>query len=181
MRLLLFRHAKSDRAAGKHVDDHDRPLNARGRAAAPRMGAYMHSQGLIPERVLCSTAKRTRETLDLVLPHFSPKPEIAYTRALYLADWAALLKQVHATPASCRTLMMVGHNPGIERLAIALALRTSGPAELSRAEKLAEKFPTAALAVLEADGDAWSTFKPGSARLVDFVRPKDLDRAKDDA
>jgi phosphohistidine phosphatase len=145
------------------------------------MGAYMESRGLVPERVLCSTAKRTRETLDLLLPHFSPKPDLAYTRALYLADWAALLKQVHATPASCRALMIVGHNPGIERLAIALALSASGPAERSRAEKLVEKFPTAALAVLETEGADWSAFKAGSARLMDFVRPKDLDRDEGDA
>jgi phosphohistidine phosphatase len=76
--------------------------------------------------------------------------------------------------------MLVGHNPGIERLAIALSLSASGPAERSRAEKLAEKFPTAALAVLEADGSDWSAFKPGSARLVEFIRPKDLERDKDE-
>ena len=180
MRLLILRHAKADRAAGKHMDDHERALTARGRGAAARMGGYMKAKHYVPQRVLCSSAVRTRETLDVLLPYFITRAQIAFARGLYLADWGALLKQVQAMPADCESLLLVGHNPGLERLAIALALHPSGIAERSRAEKLAQKFPTAALAVLDADGPGWSAFKPGSARLIDVVRPRDLDPDEDE-
>src|SRR5690242_15649389 len=100
LRLYLLRHAKSDRASGKTVDDHERPLNARGRAAAPLMGAHMAAKHYVPARVLCSSATRTRETLDLVLPHLKPRPEVLHTRALYLATWPALLTQVQKISAA---------------------------------------------------------------------------------
>jgi phosphohistidine phosphatase len=174
VRLFLLRHAKSDRAAGKTVEDHERPLNARGRAAAQRVGAYMASTHYLPERVLCSTALRTRETLDLVLPHLSPRPGVTHTRNLYLATWPALLAQVQKTPESVRSLLLVGHNPGMEQLAVAFALNPKLPGEQARGETLAEKFPTAALAVFDFDAAGWRDIKPGEGRLVDFVRPKEI-------
>jgi phosphohistidine phosphatase len=174
MRLLLLRHAKSDQAAGKHMDDLDRPLNARGRSTAPRMGAHMRSKGYVPQLILCSSAMRTRETLDLVATNFSPAPKIKTMKALYLADWTAILKAVREVPRTVSSVLVIGHNPGIERLAVALGLNPTSAAERARAERLAEKFPTAALAVFDFDGSDWTAIKPGSGRLVDFVKPKDL-------
>jgi phosphohistidine phosphatase len=174
MRLFLLRHAKSDRAAGKHMQDFDRPLNERGRAAAPRIGVYMKEKGYVPQLVLSSSAARTQETRDLVVPFFSPAPKVRNTKALYLAEWSTILKTVREVPQGTDAVLVIGHNPGIERLAVALALKPAGAAERARAEKLAEKYPTAALAVFDLDGSDWSSLKPGSARLLDFIRPKDL-------
>ena len=172
MRLLLLRHAKSD-WSGK-ADDHARPLSARGKRTAPRIGACMHAKGYEPELVLCSTAERTKETLELVLPVFAGQPQIRYDRSLYLAEWPELLAKIRTVSSGATPLMVVGHNPGLEQLAIALALQAPSAAERGRLQKLAQKFPTAALAVLDFEIADWSEVKPGLGRLIDYVRPKDL-------
>lgn len=171
VRLLLLRHAKSD-WSGKSAD-HERPLSSRGRRAVPRVGAYMRAKGYEPALVLCSTAERTKQTLQLLLPAFSASPKIHYDRALYLAEWPQLLAQIRSAPAAA-PLLLVGHNPGVEQLAIALALQPQSAAERGRLEKLAQKFPTAALAVLDFDIPDWREAKPGIGRLTDYVRPKDI-------
>ena len=139
------------------------------------MGAWMQAKGYEPKLVLCSTAERTRETLDLVLPGLARRPQIRYDRSLYLAEWPALLAEIRAVADETSPLMVVGHNPGLEQLAIALALQAQSAAERGRLEKLAQKFPTAALAVLNFEIADWSGLKPGLGRLIDYVRPKDLD------
>jgi phosphohistidine phosphatase len=173
LRLLLLRHAKSD-WSGK-ADDHARRLSARGKRTAPRMGACMRAKGYEPQLVLCSTAERTKETLELVLPALTGQPQIHYDRSLYLAEWPELLAEICAVPGGASPLLVVGHNPGLEQLAIALALQTQSAAERGRLQKLAQKFPTAALAVLDFEIADWSGLKPGLGRLIDYVRPKDLD------
>jgi phosphohistidine phosphatase len=139
------------------------------------MGAYMRAKSYEPELVLCSTAERTKETLELVLPVLAGKPQIRYDRILYLAEWPVLLAEIRALASEASPLMVVGHNPGLEHLAIALALQAPGAAERGRLQKLAQKFPTAALAVLDFEIADWSALKPGLGRLVDYTRPKDLD------
>lgn len=171
MQLLLLRHAKSD-WSGKS-DDHERPLAPRGNKSAPQIGAYMRAKGYRPALVLCSTAKRTRETLALVLSALASEPETYFERALYLAEWPGLMAEIRDAPAAT-PLLVVGHNPGLEQLAIALALQPQTAAERARAESLANKFPTAALAVLDFDIADWSDLRPGTGRLIDYVRPKDL-------
>lgn len=173
MRLLLLRHAKSD-WSGK-ADDHARRLSARGKKTAPRMGAYMRAKSYEPELVLCSTAERTKETLELVLPALAGQPQIRYDRILYLAEWPVLLAEIRALESEASPLMVVGHNPGLEQLAIALALQAPSAAERGRLQKLAQKFPTAALAVLDFEIVDWGRLKPGLGRLVDYMRPKDID------
>ena len=143
------------------------------------MGAYMRAKAYAPALVLCSTAERAKETLELMLPALASEPEIRYDRALYLAEWPQLLAEIHDAP-NASPLLVVGHNPGLEQLAIALALQPQNPAERSRAEKMAQKFPTAALAVLDFDIPEWGGAKPGLGRLVDFTRPKDLSGANGD-
>jgi phosphohistidine phosphatase len=172
LRLLLLRHAKSD-WSGK-AGDHERPLSARGKTAAPRMGAAMRKKGYEPRLVLCSTATRAKETLELVLPYFSQGPEIRYDSALYHAEWPVLLAQIRDCSTDASPLLLIGHNPGLGQLAIALALQPQSAAERARAETLARKFPTAALAVLDFESADWSGVKPGLGKLADFVRPRDL-------
>ena len=172
MRLLILRHAKSD-WSGKS-GDHERPLSSRGRKAAPLIGSYMRAQGYEPALVLCSTAERARQTLELVLPALATEPESRFERALYLAEWPRLLAEVHDAPAKAAPLLLVGHNPGLEQLAIALSLQPQDDTERARAQKLALKFPTAALAVLDFEISEWREARAGTGRLVDFVRPRDL-------
>jgi phosphohistidine phosphatase len=171
LRLLLLRHAKSDWSG--NLGDHDRPLAPRGRKAAPRIGAFMRKKGYVPEAVLCSTAERTKQTLELLLPQLRADPTVRYDPALYLAEWPALLAALQSEGAADTPLLMIGHNPGLEQLAVALTLQPQDAAERARFEALERKFPTAALAVLDFDVPLWEAVKPGTGRLRDFVRPRD--------
>lgn len=175
-RLLLLRHAKSDRsnADDEERDDHARPLNARGRIAAALMGRHMREAGYVPRLVLCSTSARTRETLEILLPEMEAEPEVRYEESLYLAKWPALLEAVRAAPARATPLLVVGHNPGMEQFALALNGRSKNAGRRALAEVMTQKFPTAALAVIDFRNDGWESLKPGGGRLVDFVRPKEL-------
>jgi len=172
LRLLLLRHAKSDWSGD--LGDHDRPLAPRGRKAAPRMGAFMRKKGYVPAAVLCSTAERTKETLALVLSALGADPKVRYERALYLAEWPGLLAAMQTAAAADTPLLMIGHNPGIEQLAIALAAQPEDAAERARRDQLERKFPTAGLAVLDFGAPHWDAVKPRSGHLIDFVRPRDI-------
>lgn len=177
--LFLLRHAKSS-WTDQNLPDFDRPLAPRGHKAAPRIGAFMADRGFAPDRILCSSAQRTRETLALVLPHLGGDCDITLTRSVYESndehDLLALIATQSAhqsgpTPAPHR-LMLIGHNPTMQDLALALA----GNGAPDDRAALAEKFPTAALAVLTFDGtDGWAGLAPGSGLLTHFIRPRDLD------
>ncbi|MFD1301388.1 SixA phosphatase family protein [Methylobacterium marchantiae] len=170
-RLMLLRHAKSDRSPG--VRDIDRPLNPRGFQAAPQMGAYLAAQGLRPDRVVVSPSLRTRSTWDAISDALgNPKAEIVET--IYEAPESALLKVMRATGDDAASLLLIGHNPGIQNVALDLV----GAADRTARARLSQEFPTAALAVIDFDG-AWADLRPGSGRLERFVTPKGLDR--DDA
>ena len=177
MRLLLLRHAKSDWS--KNTEDHDRALSERGRKAAPEMARYMRSKDYLPTAVLCSTARRTKETLDLLLAAWTKKPVVRFDRGAYLAEWPGLLGNLKKAPGQASPLLLVGHNPGIEQLAIALARQPKDALERTRLKRLSQKFPTAALAVLDFEITSWRNLKPGSGELVDYVRPKDLGGSSD--
>jgi phosphohistidine phosphatase len=167
--LSLLRHAKSSWSDAR-LRDFERPLNDRGESAAPRMAAFVARRGLVPDLVLCSPAVRTRQTLDLMLPHFERAPAVAYEDTLYLASSATLLKLVRAADAKVRHTMVVGHDPGLHTLALELA--TSGREEDLQA--LAEKLPTAGLAVIVLHAGAWSEVQRGDGRLKLFMTPKRL-------
>jgi phosphohistidine phosphatase len=167
--LSLLRHAKSSWAEPSQ-DDFDRPLNERGMEAAPAMGKFMAAQKLAPDLILCSTAVRARETLELVLPHLPRKATIEYEDGLYLAAASAMLKRVRAAAAGVEHVMLVGHDPGMHGLATKLA--GSGDPELLGA--LAAKFPSAGLAVIVFDVKGWKAIKPGEGRLKLFMTPKRL-------
>jgi phosphohistidine phosphatase len=165
--LTLFRHAKSSWELNG-LDDRERPLNARGIAAAPRMGAFMQENRIRPELVLCSTAVRTRQTADLAIAELKPAPKVKHERALYLADPFLLLERVRKTTRTVKHLMIIGHNPGLQILGIELI--GDGDPELIKA--ISDKLPTAAVAAVTFDAKSWSDVGPGKGRLVHFATPK---------
>lgn len=166
-RLFLLRHAKSPPAVPGQKD-FDRPLAARGRAAATAVGRHMADEGYLPDLVLCSPSARTRETLDGVRP-FLPGLAATYVRDLYEASLGAMLKAIAAHADAAERLLVVGHNPSIHRLAETLP----GEGDPALLAGLSARFPTASLAVIEFSG-AWADLAAGDGRLVSFVTPADL-------
>jgi phosphohistidine phosphatase len=168
-RLLLLRHAKSDWSRPGQPD-RNRALNARGRSAAPIVGAYLAQHGLVPELALVSTAERTRETWALLAPHLPRMPKVVFEDRLYNAGPDAILELVQEAPRGAATLLVLGHNPGMQQLAAALS--ASGDVE-TRA-RIGEKFPTAALAVIGFAAADWAGARVQGGRLERFVVPAKL-------
>ena len=166
-RLYLLRHAK---ASWKQPElaDHERPLAGRGRRAAAVIARHMRDHAVAPELVLCSTARRARETCELIQPALATAT-VRHEPALYGADTAALLERLHRVADGTGSVLMIGHNPAIEQLALELA--RPSPAR----RQLEAKFPTAALATLEFPGPSWRELDRGRAELVGLVRPRDLE------
>lgn len=161
-RLILTRHAKSS-WDDPLMEDHDRPLNARGNAAARELGDFLASRGLEPEEVLCSTAKRTRETWDRVAGAvIETRPEVHYLDALYHASADTMLEVLKTATQPC--VMMIGHNPGIAELAARLPSRPVFDPEF-------RKYPTCATLIVDFQIDDWSQVKPGFGSMLEFFRP----------
>ena len=176
LNLMLLRHAKSSWAtAGQR--DFDRPLNGRGQRAAAAMGRYMASQDLVPQLLLCSPAKRARETLSLLAKELKAAPETLVVPEIYdFGDGKALIKCLRDRAGAAQSVLLVGHNPAIGALAQNLAGGSSG----KFLERLHTKYPTAALAVISFDLDNWQSLEAGSGTLLRFVTPKDLGVDKGD-
>ena len=168
-RLILVRHAKS---AWPDVPDRDRPLAKRGRRQAPLAGAWLRAAGCRPDLVLCSPARRTRETWELAAAELGKAGRVSYEEGIYAGSAAALLDLVHAVPVRVATLLMVGHSPGLPDLALQLA---GGASDSGALDRLRAKFPTAAVAVLLVPGP-WRGLTFGGASLADFAVPRDLER-----
>lgn len=169
-RLAVLRHAKSSWAITE-LGDLNRPLNERGWKAARRMGRELRDRGMHFDLVLASTAARVRETIDGLGAHFRFGSEIRFDPALYLADEPSLVRLLRTLPNSVEAPLLVGHNPGLQRLLIDL----SHDAPNHFREKVAAKFPTAAFALLELPVDDWQDVIAGSGRIVDLVLPRELD------
>jgi phosphohistidine phosphatase len=175
---MLFRHAKS---AWPDVADHKRPLAHRGRRDAPVMGRWLCDAGLVPDRVLCSTARRARETWQLARTGLGVAPPVTFERGIYEGAAADLLALIQRVPSTTTKLLVIGHNPAIEDLAFMLTAAGSGDQACSGThaarpgalERMRAKFPTAAIAVLDLTG-GWAALTPGHARLTAFVIPRDL-------
>lgn len=167
-RLILLRHAKSDRPAG--IPDRERPLNGRGRRAAPAVGAHIAGEGFRPDLTLVSPAERTRETWEAVCAALGG-PEARTVPEIYEAAPETVLAAIRGAPDAAATVMVVGHNPGIGDLAAALA----GEGPRKALSRLAVEFPTAAYAVIDFDAETWAAIAPGEGRLERFVRPRDID------
>jgi phosphohistidine phosphatase len=172
--LYLLRHAKSS-WDDPDIADFDRMLNKRGRKAAKMMAQYMKDAGLRPAVVLCSPAKRTRETLKLLAPALDGAPS-TFDHRIYEASYQTLLLCLADLPNDVPSVLLLGHNPGLERLALYLMNDLGhGPG----AARLQDKYPTGSLCVLSAPTDDWADLKVGSCRLEDFIRPADLDATED--
>ncbi len=168
--LYLLRHSKSS-WDDSSLSDHDRPLNQRGRAAAPRIGSYMRGAGYLPDLVLCSTATRTRQTLEAVLPELGgAEPSIEFHEDLYLGGPMGMLDLVASVPDTVESVLLVGHNPGTGMLADLL----SGQGAPEMIDLMSAKFPTAGLAIIELSVDRWKDTASGCGSLKEFVRPRDL-------
>lgn len=169
-RLYLLRHAKSS-WDDNGLDDFERPLSSRGRKAARAVAKYLQQHKIRPALVLCSAAARTRATYDLIEPGLAGVPA-SIEAGLYEADRGDLLARLHQLDNHLGSVLLIGHNPGLERLAVFLAGPHGDPAAL---EHMADKFPTGALAVLETEAAHWAELDGGSCRLTAFIRPRDLD------
>ncbi len=168
--LLLLRHAKSSQEGVRGAPegaDHSRALNPAGITAATAMGAAMRALGLAPDMVLVSSAKRTLQTLDALEP-WEETPLIEPMDNLYLATAAQILAVLRGVSQTVRSLMVIGHNPGLHDLALMLA-----DGRGAAAARLAGGFPTCTLAEFTL-APHWSSLAPGSGRLERFLSPTDL-------
>jgi phosphohistidine phosphatase len=165
--LFLLRHAKSD-WGDPAFGDFERPLNARGRKAALAVGRELRRLGLAAERILASPAARVVETLEGVADGYGARMAVDYDRRLYLAPAETLLDFVRAADDADDRLLIVGHNPGMEQLALRLA--RGGTLR----DQLAAKYPTGALAQISLPAAHWREVEPGSGTLDRFLRPRDL-------
>ena len=170
-RLTLLRHAKSswDDPVAR---DFDRPLNARGKRAARRMGRYIRDEQLDFDHLISSPAVRCTETLDRLWEGLGREIEAAWDRRVYLASAATLMDVIHDAPDTAQSLLVCGHNPGFEDLILSLIPDRAGDPLRDAVET---KFPTAALAEIRFDVDAWGEVRSASGVLTRFVRPRDLD------
>ncbi|AQS70747.1 histidine phosphatase family protein [Streptomyces pactum] len=165
-RLVVLRHAKSARPDG--VADHDRPLAGRGRRDAPAAGRALAQADRLPDLALCSTAVRARQTWELASAQWGTPPPVHYDPRLYAAGAPDLLEVVREVPAEIGTLLLVGHNPGLEELVLELA----GDALDDTLDRVRVKFPTSAVAVLAWHGTDWRALAPQAALLTAMTVPR---------
>jgi phosphohistidine phosphatase len=167
-RIVLLRHAKSDHPEG--MTDWDRPLAERGRRDAPAAGRWLAERGITPDLCVCSPAARTRETWKLAAHELPHRPATVYEERVYDASHSTLLALLRETPDDVRTLLLVGHNPGMHSLATELA-GDSAPGSPSLSESIRDNFPTCAIAVLTFTGP-WTNVADGIGDLEDFWTPR---------
>ena len=167
--LSLLRHAKSN-WSNPTIPDRERPLATRGVTDAPLIGKAMAERGIDPELVLCSSARRTRDTLALVLPELKVEPKVVYEDALYHARPETMLEIMQALQPGASRVMLVGHNPELQ--SFALDLVGSGPKHLR--DRLREKYPTAGLVVMTFTAGLWKSVTINSGELKLFLTPKEL-------
>ncbi len=167
--IILMRHGKSS-WKDRRLDDHERPLKKRGRKAASVMARWLAAQGLEPGIVLCSSSRRTRETLERLREASPNLPEPEIRPSLYEAAPAALLDELKRLPDDRDSVLLIGHQPGLGELLRLLVREVRRPAD----KRAFEKFPTAAIAVLDADIAAWSGLGPEGAELAAFAISREV-------
>ena len=169
---MLFRHAKAD-PSEPGMEDRARALTDRGRKDAAKIGAYMATHALVPDRGVISPAARTQETWKFMAAAFRPAPGAMTAEQLYDATPHAIFAVIKDAPVAAHTLLVVGHNPGLHE--VALMLIASG--DIEARERLREKLPTAGLVIIDFAFDDWNKLHPQSGRLERFVSPKSLETA----
>jgi phosphohistidine phosphatase len=172
-KLILFRHAKAAHIQG--TKDFDRPLDERGREVSPKIGQYLKDEGILPDFVLVSPAHRTRETWDLARPPLEPVA-MRIEHPLYESPAGPSIELLQGIDDSVKSVMIVGHNPSIHEF----AKRLIGYGDRYAAARLNEKFPTAAIAVMDFDVETWAEVAERGARLDRFITPKDLGIVSDE-
>ena len=166
LRLFILRHGKSDWGTGQ--PDFDRPLADRGRSAVQKVGAWMNNEGLVPDRVISSPARRARETAESICRSLGLKERgIRFDERIYGGSIAEMLASLADHAADAQHVLLVGHNPGSEELVYFL---TRGPLRQPDDGKL---LPTAALAVLRPLTD-WRSLGQGGAELLSITRPGEM-------
>ena len=170
LQLMLLRHAKSSwTAAG--LADAARPLTGRGKAAARAMGREIAARGLKPDLVLCSPARRARDTWKIAAAQLKSSPRVLVEDAIYdFGNGGRVLSAIFAGAGPVKSVLVVGHNPSLERLAARLSV--SGDARLRA--RIERKYPTASLAVIHFTADDWGKIADQGGELRHFIRPKDL-------
>jgi phosphohistidine phosphatase len=168
--VYLLRHAKSSWDQPS-LADFQRPLAPRGRKAAPLVGAYMARNEFIPGRVLCSAAERAMETWDLVSRALGTDVPTVIREDFYHASPWTLLAAVQDLPTELGSVLLVGHNPTFEDLALALA----ATGEDQALADVARKYPTGALAILDFSTNDWAGVREGTGYLRGFIRPRSLE------
>ena len=163
-RIVLFRHAKAD---WPQVSDHERPLADRGRKDAAVAGRRLADTGIPFDMALCSTATRTRETWKLAVHELPHRPKTVYEERLYEASPGELIAVLNETPDDAHSVVLIGHNPGIQGLADILAGQAEGD---TRARMVAHGFHTGAFAVLSFES-SWKSLEPGVCTLTDYWAP----------
>ena len=168
-KVIVLRHAKSS-WSDPSLEDHDRPLNARGRQTALIIAEWLAHQKHRPDTILCSSSRRTQETVERMRKIDQKLPDPVVEPGLYHASPGTMLDRMRALPPDCATVMLVGHQPGLG----SLIRRLSDGREKRRCRRAYEHFPTAAAAVLEIDIADWSELDAETARFVDFAKPREL-------
>lgn len=167
--VILLRHAKSS-WSDPDLDDHDRPLNKRGKEAAPAIAEWLARSRYLPDRVVCSSSKRTRQTLKRMRESIPDLPEAVIEPRLYHADPEAMFEIMAEQPEGCERLMLIGHQPGLSAFARKLVNGHIRP----HCTRAFEHFPTAAAAVMTLPLARWSDLAPRTADFIDFAVPREL-------
>jgi phosphohistidine phosphatase len=171
---MLLRHAKAAVSDGK-VRDRDRPLSPRGQKDAPKIGVYVGRHSLVPDAVLVSPSRRTRETWSLLAQAAGTRTQPAFEDRLYDATPQSVMDVIQENGDACPTLLVIGHNPSLHHVAVGLM----GTGDLDAREQLRESLPTSGLVILEFPFEDWRKLHAQAGRLVHFVTPALLKAATD--
>ena len=165
--IHLLRHAKSS-WSDTELADHDRPVAPRGQRDARRLAKHLRQHGIAPALVLCSSARRSRDTLALIARSLPRTTKILVEDELYAAPAEALLQRLGRIPDVLPSALLIGHNPGLQDLALTLAGHGPG------LDRLKEGLPTCALVAMRISAPTWRELMPGTAEVIDYVIPRDL-------
>ncbi len=165
--LYLLRHAKS-LWSDPTLEDFERPLSSRGLRDADKIASYLKRTKPHIELVLCSSAKRTTQTLELIRTALKKETKILIKDSLYTFDPSSLLEQLRKVPSQIHSVLIIGHNPGIQGLALQMTL----PGQLR--QRIAMKYPTSALTIVELENDSWDLSDPAISK-TSFVAPAELE------